>query len=77
VIRLGRAVSSIAYGQETYAPYHIGMYREMRDTELYRARYVEDDASRCVMIRGALNYHRAMMRCIRSARRDQLARGGI
>ena len=75
MIRLGAAVERLSV--EQYGAFHAGKYQEQRDWLLHLARTTTDHEMRCTRIRNAISAHRSMMRTMREARRDQLARGGV
>jgi len=74
VIRLGAAVERLSV--EQYGAFYAGTYRQMRNDYLKRARKTEGQV-RGVLVFGAKLAHADMLRCVREARRDQLARGGV
>ena len=75
MIRLGRAVERLSV--EQYGAFWSGVYRQRRDDALAEARYCMHEKTREVYIDVAKLDHRNLMRCLREARRDQLARGGV
>ena len=75
MIRTGSPIARIS--AEQYVAYYAGAYRMLRNCLMTDARVERDEERRANWVNRAKANHRELMRILREARRDQLARGGV